>query len=155
MMYMYTNLELIKDKIIWHENPHFNRIYKQGQKFNNAKFNKIIMDIDKAEHIFDDVVKTPFGYCDLTHLSTGCKVNLLACLYGTSRVVFTSCCGTNALNELIKLSKQQDIAVYVPFDFNALFGREDDEAFIDDVYYKGRELFNKVEQMGNDERCDF
>lgn len=151
MMYIYTNKDKIpennRDDLILNADKYFDYMYKSGQKFNTSLCNEIIREIDNAERLFDDVVKTPFGYCDLTHLSSGCKTNLLAVYFGMGKIIPVSLCGANAVHRLIETAKVMDIVIYVPYIFNSYLGEPTDAAYIDNVLYTGSKLWEKIETL--------
>lgn len=70
---------------------------------------RLIKEIDHAELISADTVRTPFGVTSLSNLSSGCKAALLAA--NTNYIVSFDEAGDNAFEAILKTAKAQDIKI--------------------------------------------
>lgn len=109
MLHLITGNNVSKSRIIYFVDEFFDENFATSDFTNTDR--DILKEIDNAIVVDNNVVKTPFGLCDIRKLSTGTKT-LLCILHFTDKVFDVSGCGSNALDILNKIAVSIDISVH-------------------------------------------
>lgn len=115
MLYIYTKRPLDNVFVEDVEN-YFYLKYKDIYKYSITL--EIIKEIDKAEVVGSDVLRTRFGTTNLLNISSGSKALLIA-ITQTNKIVNFIEAGQNIFDKALELSKQYDMHIYM--DTNMLF----------------------------------
>ena len=73
-------------------------------------FKEVIREIDNAEIVMDQVIKTPFGVTTIEHLSGGSKV-LLTGIFTNDRYVCFDAAGDNVFDLALKLCNKYNLEI--------------------------------------------
>ena len=81
----------------------------------NDKFSeRIVLTIDKANHIKDHNFESPiFGMFNEEQLSTGCKACLL--MYWTNLEINATHCGDNCADIIVRIAEEKDVTIVLEY----------------------------------------
>ena len=113
MLKVYENLNWNDKGVIYNHSDVF-EIEKENEWFKDPFVERIVREIDKTEHIKDDVFNSPIlGYITSSRLSGGTKALILAYkLLESDEYIPTSKFGDNCWGLLGEIGKKKDVNLY-------------------------------------------